>query len=81
VIQKRKIAAGATSVMEDTVQTISSTEDASGELLASKVNFETKVRRPLNGIAGDVTAALAVHRDIVASDEFTSTVSTQGWLI
>lgn len=80
VIQRRKVAAGATSVIEDTVQVVSSTEDAAGELLSSKVLFEVKVRRPVNGITADVTAALAIIRDIVASDEFTAMVNTQEWL-
>jgi len=80
VIQKRKVASGSTSVIEDTVSVISSTEDASGELLASRVLFEAKVRRPVDGIAADVTAALAIFRDVIAGDEFTNTVSTQEWL-
>lgn len=81
VIQRRKIATGSTSVIEDTFQVVSSTEDAAGELLSSKVLFEAKVRRPVNGITADVTAALAIFRDIVAGDEFTATVNTQGWLV
>lgn len=81
VLEKRKIASSATAVLEDTVTVLSSTEDSAGELLASKVTFEVKVRRPVNGIVGDVTAALAIFRDIVAGDEFTNTVSTQEWLI
>lgn len=79
VVQRRKVAAGSTSVIEDLFQVISSTEDAAGELLTSKVVFEAKVRRPVNGITADVTAALAIFRDIVASDEFTATVNTQAW--
>jgi hypothetical protein len=73
------VAGSAESVAEDVFQVISSTEDADGEILTSKVLFEAKVRRPANGIASDVTAALAIFRDIVASDEFTATVNTQGW--
>jgi hypothetical protein len=80
VIQRRKIATGSTSVLEDTVQVLSSTEDALGEILDSKVLMEAKLRRPANGIAADVTAVLAVFRDIVAGDEFTNTTSTQEWL-
>lgn len=81
VIQRRKIAAGSTSVMEDVVQVLSSTEDSAGDLLTSKVLFEAKIRRPANGITADVTAALAIFRDIVAGDEFTNTVNTQEWLV
>lgn len=81
VIQRRKVASTTDSVIEDVVQVLSSTEDSAGDLLASKVLFEAKLRRPANGIAADVTAALAVFRDIIAGDEFTNTVSTQEWLV
>ena len=81
VLQKRKVATGSTSVLEDIVSVVSSTEDSAGELLQSKVLLEMKVRRPANGIAADVTAALAIIRDIIAGDEFTNTVSTQEWLV
>lgn len=81
VIQRRKVATGSTSVIEDTVSVISATEDAAGDLLSSKVLFEAKIRRPVDGIAADVTAALAIFRDVVAGDEFTNTVSTQEWLV
>jgi hypothetical protein len=81
VIQRRKVATSQSSVIEDVVSVISSTEDANGDLLTSKVSFEMKLRRPADGIAGDVTAALAVIRDIIANDEYTNTVSTQEWLV
>lgn len=80
VIQRRRVPAGNQSVLEDSFSVISSTEDAAGELLTSKVNFTLTLRRPVDGIAADVTAALAILRDIVAGDEFTNTVSTQEWL-
>lgn len=81
VIQKRKVATGSTSVIEDTVSIISSTEDAAGDLLSSKVLVEVKVRRPVDGITADVDAALVVARDVIAGDEFTNTVATQEWLV
>lgn len=81
VIQRRRVPTGQTSVIEDTVSVISSTEDAAGDLLSSKVGFTVTVRRPVNGIAADVTAALAIFRDVVAGDEFTNTVNTQEWLV
>lgn len=81
VIQRRKVATGSTSVLEDVVQVISSTEDSAGDLLSSKILFEAKLRHPVNGITADVTAALAIFRDIIAGDEYTNTVSTQEWLV
>lgn len=80
VIQKRKVAASATGVSEDVIQTLRATEDAAGNVLSSKVLIETRIRRPVNGDAADVTAALATHRDIIAGDEFTATVSGQVYL-
>lgn len=80
VIQKRKVAVNGTSMIEDIITSISSTEDAAGVLLDGKISFETKIRRPVNGIAADVTAAQTIHREIVASDNFANTVSTQEWL-
>lgn len=80
VLQKRKTASGGATMLEDRVTVLSSTEDSAGELLDNNITFEMVVRRPKNGIAGDVTAALAIIRDIIAGDEFTNTVSTQDWL-
>lgn len=77
VLQKRRTSSSATSVIEDTVSVLSSTKDAANVLLASKVLFSATCRRPVNGVAADVSAALAVFRDIVASDEFTSVTTTQ----
>lgn len=80
VLQRRKVPNGNQSILEDTVSVLSSTEDAAGDNLQSRVLFTATVRRPLDGIAADVTAALAIFRDVVAGDEFANTVSTQEWL-
>lgn len=80
VLQKRRVPSGNQSVLEDVITVLSSTEDANGEALPSNVTFSVTLRHPKNGIAADVTAALAIFRDIVAGDEFANTVSTQEWL-
>jgi hypothetical protein len=54
--------------------------DPDGNVLQSKVGFSASVRYPANGQSSDVTAALAVFRDLVASDEFAATVTSQGYL-
>lgn len=77
VIQRRRVPSGNQAVAEDVVQVLSGTVDADGKALAARVSFEVKVRRPLDGAAADVTAALAVFRDIIGSDEFANTVDTQ----
>jgi hypothetical protein len=81
VLQKRRVPSSNTAIAEDTVSVISATEDALGNLLASKINFTLTLRRPINGIAADVTAALAIIRDVIAGDEYTNTTATQEWLI
>jgi hypothetical protein len=81
VLQKRRVASGNQLTSEDTVTVLSGTEDSNGDLISERVTFTATVRRPINGIAGDVTAALAVFRDIIAGDEFGNTVDTQEWLV
>lgn len=80
VLQKRKVPSGNQTVIEDTITVLSATEDAEGAVLPSRVSFSATVRRPLNGDSADVTSMLAIFRDIIAGDEFTNTVNTQGYL-
>lgn len=80
VIQKRKVATSPQGSAEDTIDVISGTVDAAGLILPGRIAFSIIVRRPVLGLATDVTAALAVIRDIVASDEFTVTVTSQNFL-
>jgi len=80
VIQKRRVPEGASSNLESTISVIHATEDAEGNVLSSKVLIQAFVRYPKNGDYADVTAALAIFRDLVASDEFTDVCSKQTWL-
>lgn len=80
LIQKRKVPATAEAVAESHLMTVYGTEDAAGNPLASKVVFDTGVRFPANGDPTDIAAALAVHRDFVASDEFTAMVNSQAYV-
>lgn len=80
VLQRRRVPAGNEQIVEDTLTVLSSTEDSSGEILPSNITFSVTVKRPKTGISADVTAVLAVFRDIIAGDEFANTVSTQQWL-
>jgi hypothetical protein len=77
VLQKRKVPSGSQIVSETTIQVVHATEDDAGEVLPQKVAFEAKVRHPVNGQVADVTAVLAIFRDIVAGDEFGNMVTTQ----
>lgn len=80
VLQKRKVPSGAQVVAEDTVTVLSATSDADGLSLPSRVSFSVTVRRPINGDNDDVTAMLAIFRDIVAGDEFANVVGKQWYL-
>lgn len=80
VIQRRKVPLTASSNAEMTVAVIFATEDVDGNVLSAKTAFEASVRYPSLGDAADITAALAVFRDIVAGDEFGNAVTTQNWL-
>lgn len=81
VIQKRKVPSGAQVIAEDTISVISGTTDADSEILPQRVVFTATIRRPVGGDASDVTAALAIFRDVVAGDEFTNSVNTQEYLV
>ena len=80
VIQKRKVPSISTGISESRLLVVYGTEDAEANPLASKVVFEAGVRYPANGQTDDVTAALAVFRDFVASDEFTAMVNSQAYV-
>lgn len=80
VLQKRRVPSGNQTVIEDTITVLVATKDADNNVLPQKVSFSATIRRPLNGTSADVTAALATFRDIIAGDEFGTTVTTQNWL-
>jgi hypothetical protein len=80
VIEKRRVPEGNQTMIEYSAKVVSSTEDSDGAILDSKVAFEASVRYPKLGQSSDVTAALAIFRDIIAGDEFGNSVSTQEYL-
>lgn len=80
VIQRKRVPTGNQKIAEDSCKVVVATTDASSAILAEKISFEAIVRRPIDGLAADVTAALATFRDVVAGDEFGSVVTAQNWL-
>lgn len=80
VIQKRRVPTGKQKTQEISISVVHGTEDSLGALLPEKVAFQTVVKFPVAGIPADVTAALAIFRDIVAGDEFANAVTTQLYL-
>lgn len=80
VVCKRKVPVGNQTVSEFSVDVIHATEDADGLVLQQKPSMSAVVRQPINGDAADVTAILAIFRDIVAGDEFGNAVTTSEFL-
>lgn len=80
VIQKRKVPLGAQSVAEISVAVVHGTEDSAAAVLPQKVSMGVTVRYPVDGIAADRTAALAILQDIVQSTEFAAAIESQNWL-
>lgn len=81
VLQRRKVAAGTPgSVSEDQISVLYGTKDANGVPIQARVLLTGTVRRPVDGVGADVTAALADFRAIVASDEFGAMVTGQTWV-
>lgn len=80
VIEKRRVPEGNQTMIEYSFKTILATVDANDAILSNKVSFEAVVRYPSNGSSADITAALAIFRDIIAGDEFGNSVTTQEWL-
>lgn len=80
VIEKRRVPEGNQVVGEFSAKVVHATVDAAGLILSNKVSFEAVVRYPINGDVADVNAALVIFRDMIASDNFANSVSTQEWL-
>jgi len=79
VIQLRRIPAvnASNPVAHNEIIVSQADQDADGNVLAPRVQFKFIWRVPLERVDADVTtAALAVIRDIVASDEVTAAVSS-----
>lgn len=75
VVVQRKAPTGNQSVAQYSVSVVHATEDAEGIILQSKVSLGVDCRIPIQGQTADVTAALVILRDYVASDEFTAALS------
>lgn len=81
VIEKKKVPdGGVNSVAEFSVKVVHATTDPESTIITQKVSFEAVVRYPVQGSGDDIAAALVIFRDIIAGDEFGSSVTTQNWL-
>lgn len=80
VIQTRKVPLGNQVIQESKLSVVHATVDADSIVIPERVSFQAVYRSPITGDAADTTAALAIFRDIVASDEFTAMVNTQNFV-
>lgn len=80
-IQKRKIPTGAQRIVEDSVQLLSGTVDASALPISERVSVTIVIKRPIDGATVDMDAVLAAARDVFAGDELTNVVTTQEFLV
>jgi len=77
VISSRRVPGQNQTVAENTVRVVYATVDSAGDPIPDRVSFGATLRVPIYGASADVTAAKAVFRDFVASDEFDAMVSAQ----
>lgn len=80
LLQRRKVATQEGAVAEDQVSVLYGTTDSASAPMRPRVLFTATFRRPVGCDSADITAALAIFRDVVAGDEFAATVNTQNWL-
>lgn len=80
VIEKRRMAQGNQKTSEYSCSVIYATEDADGMVIPERIALTATVRVPNNGTTADLTAALAVFRDVIAGDEFGVSTSKFTWL-
>lgn len=80
VIQKRIVPVGNKTVAELSVSVVHGTEDPDGLVLPQKVSMVATVRYPIDGDAADIAAALVIFRDVVQSDEFGASITSQNWV-
>jgi len=79
VLQKRKVPTGSQVMLEDSVATFYATKDALNVVMPQRISLGATVRRPLGYTAADLTSALALFREMIASDEFANMVNNQDY--
>jgi hypothetical protein len=80
VVQKRKVAPSVDGVATDTLSVVFGSVDSVGLPLNAKIAFEVNIRRSPQALTADISAAKALFREIVASDEFNAVVDSQNYV-
>lgn len=77
VIQKRAIPSSVSGVAQTSLKVVYGTTDANGLVVAQRISFELVGRIPVVANDTDTDAAIALIRDVVASDEFVVAMKQQ----
>jgi hypothetical protein len=78
--QKRQEATSPTGVARNSLTFLGGATDANDTLLEARNVIDISVRGPVNGKADEMTALVAVMRDIINSDDFADMVASQAFL-
>lgn len=77
LIQSSKVPDASNANVETTTKVVYGTVDADGFVVPSKVVFQVMTKDPKQGADADWTAALALFREYVASDDFEAHAENQ----
>lgn len=84
VLQKRKVPTGNQTMAEFSASVIHGVDDADGAVLPQKIGLTVTGRYPVNGdpsdLATELAAALVILQDVVQSDEFEASLTSQNWV-
>lgn len=77
VLLSRRVPAGNQTVARSSVTVLQGTVDDNGLPMASKISLGVTIAIPLGGQSADVSSALTILRDYVASDDFQALIDNQ----
>lgn len=80
VVQRRRVPQNSSGLAHNELNVSFGAVDGDGNPLDRKWFFGSTVRGPANGDTTDRDAALALFREIVASDEFAAMITTQNYI-
>lgn len=81
ILQKRKVPQGGQTMAEQALSVVYATDDAAGAVLPQKISIVATARVPADRQDDvELDLAIALFRDMVASDEFVSAIKTLGYL-
>jgi hypothetical protein len=80
VVQRRRVPQNSVGLAHNELNVSFGAVDSDGEPLDRKWFFGATVRGPANGDVTDQNSALALFREMVASDEFAAMISTQNYI-